>query len=170
MPCNCPQIECINVFVSPCDTGIDIGLNAPVAGDYTFLLEFNGAWQRFVLTLSLHAEIILPNCVNGDYVHELQIFTPANALLNDTCYSLKTQFISGDGNGLTPSPSPADFKIITVTVNSTSLTDVFFATHIISEITTQGQSYLVGVNFTQAGDTITGIDISFYIGQILKAE
>lgn len=170
MSCNCQKITCIKVFVSPCDTGIDIGLAAGAAGEYTFLLEFNRAYQKFVLTLGAGEDIIIPNCVNGDYTHELQIYAPNGSLFNNTCYALSVSAVVGNGNGLTPAPSPGEWIIIEVTENSTSLTNSFFASHTISEITTQGQSYLVGVDFTQSGDTITGIDISFSIGQILKAE
>ncbi len=168
MSCSCQVLTCIKVYVSPCDTGIDIGLKAPTDGDYLFLLEFNGTFQRFILTLEIDDEIILPNCVNGDYIHELQIFKPDGTLLNDTCYSLNVKEVTGDGNGLTPSPSGKSWVIVIAPLNGNTLTDVFLQTHTISEIVTQGQSYLVGVDFTQTGDTITGIDISFFTGQVLK--
>jgi hypothetical protein len=59
---------------------------------------------------------------------------------------------------------------ITVETSGDTLTNVFFATNTISEIVTNGQSYLSDVNFTQDGDTITGIDISFYETQVLIAK
>ncbi len=170
MSCNCEVTTCIQVYVSPCDTGIDIGLTAPAAGDYLFLLEFNNTFQRFTLTLTQDEEIILPNVVNLNYIHQLQIFKPDGTLLNDTCYSLDVKEVTGDGNGLTPSQSGKSWVIVIAPTNGSTLTDVFLQTHTISEIITQGQSYLVGVDFTQTGDTITGITIEFFAGQVLKLE
>lgn len=168
MSCSCETSTCIPVFVSPCDTGINIGLDAPSSGDFLFILEFNGTYQRFTLTLTADDDIILPNCVNLNYVHELQIYKPDGTLLNDTCYSLDVKEVTGNGNGLTPSPAGKSWIIITAATNGSTLTDVFLQTHTISEIVTQGQSYLVGVDFTQTGDTITGITITFFAGQVLK--
>jgi len=59
--------------------------------------------------------------------------------------------------------------IITVAESSPSLTDSFFADHTISLIISNGQTYVASINFTQSGDTITGIDIQFYENQILQA-
>lgn len=62
-------------------------------------------------------------------------------------------------------------KVITCTVNDTTIEDVFFATDIV-EICCNNQTYLIGVDFTQ--DTslhiITGIGgLSFSIGQVILA-
>lgn len=171
MPCNCTSTECIKVYVSPCDTGIDIGLTAPTDGDYLMFIEFNGTYQRLTITLETGEDIILPNVLNGDYTHELQIFEPDGTLLNNTCYAIHVSAVTGDGNGLTPSPAASTWKIVTVAANGNTITDSFLLTNTISEITTQGQSYLVGVDFTQTGGTITGINgLTFFAGQIVKLE
>lgn len=170
MSCNCPVSTCIKVFVSTCDTGIDIKLTSTVAGDYTFILEFNGAVQQFILTLDEDEDIIIPNCVNGNYLHELQIFQPDGTLLGGTCYGLDVTTVVGSGNGLTPAPSSKDYIIITVNENATTLTDTWLTTHTASKIYANAQAYFSPVDFTQTGDTITGINISFYIGQIIRIE
>jgi len=169
MACDCAITTCLRVFVSPCDTGIDLKLTAPDAGDYTFLLGFNGVYSSFTLTLDAGEDIIIPNVVNENYRHELQIITPSGDLLNNVCYELKISMTLGAGNGLTPSPSAKSWAIIISTVNSSSLTDSFLLTHTISEIVTSNQSYLVGADFTQTGSAITWINgNTFYVDQVLK--
>ncbi len=161
--CNCTNIIC---YVSPCDTGIDIGLKSSMAGDYLFILGFNGTFQRFTLTMLSTHEIILPNCVNENYIHTLDIYKPDGSLLGNYC--LEVREVTGNGNGLTPSPSGKNWAIVIASVNGNTLTDPFLLTNTISEIVTNNQAYLVGADFTQTGNLITGIDISFYTGQILK--
>lgn len=169
MACDCINTICIKVFVSPCDTGIDLGLTAPADGDYTFRLGFNGVYTSFVLTLETDDEIIIPNVVNENYNHELQIIEPNGDLLNDTCYSLNVAMTLNAGNGLTPSPSAKGWTIVIATDNSALLTNAFLLTHVISEITTQGQSFLVGVDFTQMGDTVTLLNGNvFFVNQVVK--
>lgn len=63
-----------------------------------------------------------------------------------------------------------------ITVSTTSedfktITDGFFS-NVISEIVTDNQSYINGVDFTQdtTAQTITGNVISFYVGQVLIAK
>jgi len=58
---------------------------------------------------------------------------------------------------------------ITVDTDGDTLTNSFFADNNISAIATQGQYYLSEAFFTQSGDTITGVGISFSVGQILIA-
>lgn len=170
MSCNCQKTTCIKVFVSPCDTGIDINLAAGAAGEYTFLLEFNRAYQKFVLTLDAGEDIIIPNCVNGDYTHELQIYAPDGNLFNDTCYSLSVSAVIGNGNGLTPAPVSGQYIIITASENGLTLTNSWLTTHTATKIFANTQSFFTPADFTQIGDAITGINISFYIGQILRIE
>lgn len=166
MSCDCTDIS---VFVSPSDTGVQTNIVAPSTGDFTAYVEFNGAYNQYVLSCTSGQKIVFPNVFNGDYVHKVDLFKPDTTLLG--CYKIKTNLVEcSGGNGLTPTPAGKDWKIVTVTENADTLTDSFLLTHTISEIVTQGQSYLVGVNFTQSGDTITGIDISFYVDQIVKLQ
>lgn len=174
MPCDCTAYECIKVLVSPCDTGVSTGLLAPEAGNYEVRLLFNGAYN--VLTLSLEEDeiIILPNIVNGNYTHEMQVYQPDGQLLGDTCYWLQVSSVINTGNGLTPSPSADPYsRVIVITsdmldVTGTMLTNALFGGKVINEIDTDNQAYLVGTAFTQNGNTITGTTISFYVGQVIK--
>lgn len=59
---------------------------------------------------------------------------------------------------------------ITVSSDSNELTNAFFEDNTITYIYTYGQVYISGVDFTQSGDTITGITISFSTGQVLIAK
>lgn len=61
-------------------------------------------------------------------------------------------------------------KIITAGSSGSSLTDAFFS-NTITEIVTNGQAYMVGVDFTQLSTTITWINgASFVAGQKLIAK
>ncbi len=61
-------------------------------------------------------------------------------------------------------------KLITVGSDGTTLTDVFFSTSV-SELITNNQSYLLGVDYSQntSTNTITGLTISFTSGQKILA-
>lgn len=66
--------------------------------------------------------------------------------------------------------SGASRKVITADATGSTISDVFFASPI-TMIVTNGQSYIVDVNFTQdtGAETITGTTVSFYTGQKLIA-
>lgn len=174
MSCDCENITCIKIYVSACDTGVNTGLAVPSNGNYTVRLKFNNAYKILVLALVANAIIVLPNIVNGNYVHELQILNPDGTLLNDTCYSLIVKTVINKGNGLTPSPLADPYSaIITLTdemvsVDGTQITNSLFGGKVINEIDTDNQSYLIGVAFSQNGNTISGITISFFMGQVIK--
>lgn len=170
--CNeCPVIECITVYVSPCDTGIDTTIVLPDTGDYTVLVEFNGITKTMTVEGVADANLILPNIFMPPYIHHVQVLDPAGELLNDTCYSFNAKLALGIGNELNPNPPVGARKIITVDVDGDSFTNSFFADHTIVEIVTDGQAYVVGAAFTQSGSTITWINGNrFYDGQIILAQ
>lgn len=65
----------------------------------------------------------------------------------------------------------AQADISTVTNPDDTLTDAWFSGKSIQEITTNSQTYLLGVDFVQTGDAITLINLgSWYDGQILRAK
>lgn len=177
----CDNIIDIDVIVSPYDTGVDIGIDSASAGNYLVVIEFNGTYQRITLALSANADIILPVVntqaqfmINGDYNHLMQIYTPAGTLFNNTCYSLNCRSVSIAGNGLTPSPLADPYSMVLtltsamVSVDGKTITNSLFGGRVINEISGNSQSYLVGTDFSQSGNVITGIDISFFVGQIIK--
>lgn len=59
---------------------------------------------------------------------------------------------------------------VTVDADGSTITDAFFETNIISMIFTNNQAYISEQDFTQLGDTITGVTISFFAGQLLIAK
>jgi len=60
-------------------------------------------------------------------------------------------------------------KTITVASTGSTLTDSFFS-NTLSEIVMNNQSYIATVDFSQAGNVITGITISFVSGQKIIAK
>ena|SRR6187399_2304242 len=167
----CTISECINLYVSPCDTGIDTGIILDTSGDYTVRIEFNGAYNESTIEVVSGESIVLPNTLNSSYLHTLLIYDADGTLVNDTCYKLNMHMALGMGNNLTPNPPIGARKIITVDVDGDSFTNSFFADHEIISITTDGQSYVVGAAFTQSGSTITWINGNrFYDGQIILAQ
>lgn len=60
-------------------------------------------------------------------------------------------------------------KVITVSVGGATLTDSFFSNDI-TEIVAGNQCYIVDVDFTQSGTTITATSFGFYSGQTIIAK
>jgi hypothetical protein len=56
-------------------------------------------------------------------------------------------------------------KMITVASDGTEITDSWIDGKSIQAIITNGQAYLLDVDYTQAGDTLSGVGISFYTSQ-----
>lgn len=56
-------------------------------------------------------------------------------------------------------------KAITATTDSSDLTDSWIDGKDIQCIITQSQAYLLDEDYTQSGDTITGLNITFFTGQ-----
>jgi len=173
MSCNCTGtlVECIKSYVGPCDLGINTGLIAEQTGNHLIMLMFNGVSTQFTLAIAADELIVLPNTLNNNAVFDMQVFQPDNTLLNDTCYQLRTIVtLSNENAQMPPNPAGTDKKFITVTVDGTTLTDVFFGLHDISEIDTDNQAYLRDVGFTQSGATITALSFGFYVGQVILAK
>lgn len=98
----------------------------------------------------------------------------------DTEFNADTRIIviQPDGSGgfenyyATPAQisSGASRKVITADATGSTISDVFFANPI-TMLVTNGQAYIIDVNFTQdtGAETITGTTVSFYTGQKLIA-
>jgi hypothetical protein len=170
--CNdCLSTTCIDLYVSPCDEGIDIGIPAPETGDYTIYLDFNGASKVLAIQGTEGDNFILPNVMIAPAIYSIKIYNDTSELVNDTCYKAHTKLALGVGNNLNPNPSVGAKKIIVVDVDGDSFTNSFFGLHNIIEIVTSNQAYLIDVDFTQSGSTITWINGNlFYNGQTILAQ
>lgn len=169
--CNeCVNTECIDVYVSPCDTGIATGIEMPETGDYTVMIEFNGVTKTLSLEGTEGANFIFPNVFVAPYIHTVRIYNSDMELLNDTCYKFNAHLAVGVGNNLNPTPSGGVSKLITVDVDGQEFTNSFFTDHVINAISTENQTYLRGVGFTQNGGTITAISFGFFNGQVIFAQ
>jgi hypothetical protein len=60
-------------------------------------------------------------------------------------------------------------QIITVGVDGNSLSSPFFLNQDVQALLTDNQVYIRDVDFTQSGDTVTGLIISFYTSQKVLA-
>jgi hypothetical protein len=60
-------------------------------------------------------------------------------------------------------------KVITAEADSDSLVDGWLADKVVMMLITDRQTYIAGQDFTQDGDTITGITITFYTDQKIIA-
>lgn len=60
-------------------------------------------------------------------------------------------------------------KSITASSTSSTLVDGWFEGKIVQLLIVDNQAYQRGVGFSQSGDTITGITITFYAGQKILA-
>jgi len=179
MACNCETYTCITVPVDYCNPTV-IPLEVE-DGQYRIETDFAGATViKYVDVTDGSGNIIFPEGqLNENYTYTMRIFDNEGELLNDTCYTLKTAHLISDdgGSGYNPAVCVAIElirKVITVesanlSNGDTTLTDTFFS-NTISEIVVGGQSYIIGVDFTQSGNTITAISFGFYDGQILIAK
>jgi len=166
----CTINECINLYVNPCDTGINTGIVLTESGNYTVRIEFNGAFKTSVIAVVADEPIVLPNTLNSSYLHVMTIFDSDGELVNDTCYKLNMHMTLGMGNNITPNPEAGANKLIIVDVDGQEYTDAFFALHEIQAISTENQTYLRDVGFTQSGATITAISFGFFNGQTIFAQ
>jgi hypothetical protein len=100
---NCAQIfECITVYVSPCDSAIRTGLIANETGVWTAQYEFNNVWTIVHLDLTAGDEIILPNDLNSNYKHQLDIYAPSGVQFDNTTFVLNVKMVLGiPGNDVT---------------------------------------------------------------------
>lgn len=101
----CQAFINIDVYVAPSDTGVATGIYSISAGNYRLLLEFNGTYQQLILTCLAGAQIVIPNVVNGDYNHIVQVFAPDGSLLNNTCYCLQVHTVTNSGTSVNPNPT-----------------------------------------------------------------
>lgn len=172
MACSeCLNTVCIDLYIGMCDEGINTGVSVTEAGEYTVMIEFNNTVQRFAYNLDANETIVLENILNLDYVHTMTIYNSDNELVDDTCYKLHTRLAMGISNNIAPTPASGAKKLIIIDEDGESYTDAFFALHNIIEIVTNNQAYLVDVDFTQSGSTITWINgNSFYNGQTILAQ
>lgn len=170
MSCNNCQITiCKTIYVHPCDSGIDTGIVLDETGDFVVYVSFGQSVQRYSIQVVEGEPIILHNVLNAPFVHTVTVYDMSGTLMNDTCYKLNTIPVITPNN-LTPNPPCCAKKFITVTEAGATLTDDFFAVHIISEIDTSSQVYIKGADFTQTGDTITFTNsLSLSEGQIVLA-
>lgn len=169
--CNeCATTECIDLYISPCDTGVPTGIIIPETDNYNVFVEFNGTVKSVELAGTEGEEIILPNIFMPPYINTVRIYNSINELLNNTCYKFYTKLKLGIGNNITPTPSIGAKKRIVVDENGDSFTNSFFGEHTIIEIVTSNQSYIYDTDFTQSGSTITWINgNTFYDGQVILA-
>lgn len=172
MACNCEKtvVKCVNI--SPCDEGIDTGIRIDTSGEYTVFVSFPTGQRQYNLSINEGDFIKLPNELLAPYVHVVKVYDSDGNLYDDTCYTLRTALTVNGGNRTTPSGNTCAKKFITVTEDGTSLTDVFFANHVIVSISTNNQMYISdNVDFSQLGDTITWTNgNSFYTGQVILAQ
>lgn len=105
MACGCETYTCIEAWVNPCSTGVELPIEASDDATWNARIEFNGQWKAFSFEVSENEDIVLPALVfNEDYTHELRITTNLGV---ETCYKARTA-ISTDVAGFTPDPPAND--------------------------------------------------------------
>lgn len=175
--CDCEAIICLNVVPALCADEITLRLAANETGTWLVFYEFNSRWFGLEVEVIDGQNIVLPYVFNNNYTHNIKFYNTDYELFNDTCYSLNTSTIPSAG--VAPSPSPdLGYLLVEISGNITTVDaaddtyyNAWFLTHDITEITTNGQSYLVGESFTQSNGFITWTNGgSWYVTQIVKFE
>jgi hypothetical protein len=90
MSCNCLTYQCLSIDYDPCSNGVQLPINADETGNWLVLIEFNGTWIRLSLEVTEGEPIVIPNVLNGRYVHTIRLLNSDKELFNDTCYKLET--------------------------------------------------------------------------------
>jgi len=170
MACGCENTTCIEVKFNPCSIGAELPLVASETGDITGEIEFNGVWTTFsVGVLEGENIVILTSLLNEYYTHLLKMYNEAGALINNTCYTVKSRaMLNAPDFSVLPPGEVVEVFNITVEEEGIALSDPLLANSTVMLLNTDAQSYN-SVFFTKdfASDTLTGLGISFYIGQIV---
>lgn len=179
MACNCENTTCLEIIpvVLDCDSSITVALEADETATWLMSFEFNGRWFGESISVTNGENLALPNLFNETYKHTIKFYKADKTLVNDTCYTLDMSTAMGSGVAPTPAPDlgyllvEIEGDITTVDNADDTYYNAWLETHEITEITTNGQSYLVGESFTQDGGFVTWTNGgSWYIGQIVKFE
>lgn len=119
------------------------------------MVEFNGSNLRRVVAVTNGEPITVPNIFNLDYTHSIKFYTPAGAVLNDTCYKLHTMptIFPNASDTVDASPAPVN---VTADADSATLTSSEMEDKTVIAFLTDQQSY--NTNFTQTGDELTRTD------------
>lgn len=126
-------------------------------------------------------EVIYFVAENGDHMSALLKFSELDEAPEVSALSSFVGIMdNGDGTFTNYLFTPAELAAyinagstkerITVATAGNTLTNAWFETHTVMEIVSNGQTYQEGEDFTQSGDTITGVTFTFYVGQKLIAK
>lgn len=167
MACGCETYTCIEVFINPCSTGVELPVEATADGTITAMVEFNGMWKNTQVEGETGEPIILPvTLFNEDYTHEMRLTEG----VTQTCYKVRSMIMI-DAPIVEPIPPVTPIEGFVVTVeevseDGTSFTNPALTGEVVAIIT--DQQGLNQAQFTQAGTTITRIDMGGWsVGQIL---
>lgn len=86
MACGCLTTECIELFADLCAEFVELPITATETGTHQIGVEFNGAHLRRSFEAVTGAKIVVPNLFNGDYTHQVRIYSPNGDF---TCYKIK---------------------------------------------------------------------------------
>lgn len=170
MACGCDNTTCIEVKFNPCSTGALLPLISEFTGDVKGEIEFNDVWTAFSVGVEAGANIIIPtSLLNEYYTHTLKLFDESEVLMWDTCFTVKARAMtSAPDFPVVPAGAQLEVFDVEVSADSSTFDDPRLVDGTVMLLNTDAQSYN-RVFFTKgfASDTLTGVDISFYAGQIV---
>jgi len=90
MSCECANMVCVDVFLSPCAATIQLPVTADETAVWNMAFEFNGS--QFVTSVPVYVNqpIVIPNRFNEQYTHVLRFYRPDNTVFLNTCFKLTT--------------------------------------------------------------------------------
>lgn len=165
MACGCVIFECLRVPFDPCNAGFEIDVVATETGNASIEVLFNENIKQFEVAITEGENIILPtSAFNENYTHEVEITQGGES----TCYKLTTIPASGLPD-FTPVP-PENALLYTTLIAVTDTTLQSSSGETIISIMPGNQDWVVDVDFTQSGTTITIINGSTVsIGTVYSA-
>lgn len=170
MACGCIATTCLGVKFNPCSEGAALPLYAAYTGDMRGEIEFNGSWTEFSVGVTFGETIVIPvSVLNEYYSHTLKLYDESEELVGATCYTIEARAMVGAGDfPVVPAGALIEVFDVTITADGTTFTDSRLLDGTVMLLNTNAQAYNSPF-FTKtfASDTLTGVDIAFYAGQIV---
>lgn len=84
---------CIDARLSLCEEFIPLSIVANETGTWKALIEFNGMSLTYDIEVVDGEQISIPNKLNENYAHILRLYDSSGSLVNNTCYTIRTQIV-----------------------------------------------------------------------------
>lgn len=157
MACGCVTYECRDVLLNPCLIAINTGIESTIDGEVNGMIEFNGGWTTFSVSVNAGSDIYLPvDLFNEFYVHELRLTQDSET----TCYKINTLFSSNNTTPIIDNTMWQWARITGIAAGTMIVTDSRLTGDLSPQIWINGEGYdylLSGFSHTANGIDFTSV-------------